>query len=303
MMTHNAEMDGIHCCFGIIYGESRCPNRGTYQSLNVPKLVWCDEHSGPKDKQSRKIERRKEKIAQKLVNEDQELPVPPLGREIQSTGLEANGHSHRMVSLEGRLELEKLRDTCDAGHEFIVGLAHRQNGGAANIANVKHELFMLNGKDVRVTIEWRDAAIAAQSTEEQEDSGPTPPRLGETSGSASSIVDWKWAMVKCVLPYEALLADPESRKWIAPEIWRSIESAVATVRQVVTDAPPVETEPGQREAEVWEKAIKISSSFSRSGLEEELGRPVDVDTAMIAQSVLRVVTAALQAAAKKGVKG
>lgn len=67
----------------------------------------------------------------------------------------SEGWQHRTVSLEGRLELGKLRDTCDVGHEFIVGLALRENG-AANVANVERDLFQLNGKEVRVIIEWRD---------------------------------------------------------------------------------------------------------------------------------------------------
>ena len=143
----------------------------------------------------------------------------------QSTSLETNGYSRRIVSLEGRLELAKLRSTCDIGHEFIVGSAYRENG-AANIANVERDLYRLNGQDVRVTIEWRDAAIAAQTSERQEVKMAISTEASETLK----------ALVQCVIPYEALLADSESRKWIAPEIWQSIESAVAAVRQVVEAA-------------------------------------------------------------------
>ena len=41
------------------------------------------------------------------------------------------------------------------------------------------------------------------------------------------------ALVECLLPYEALLADADSRKWIAPEIWTVIEQAVARSRMVI----------------------------------------------------------------------
>lgn len=38
------------------------------------------------------------------------------------------------------------------------------------------------------------------------------------------------AMVSAALPYEALLIDAESRKWIAPEVWSAIESSVSKIR-------------------------------------------------------------------------
>lgn len=67
---------------------------------------------------------------------------------------------HRIVSLEGLLNLQKTPwEEC--GHEFITGLAERQDGGAGNVANVESDLWKLNGKHVRVTIEWSDAPLPA----------------------------------------------------------------------------------------------------------------------------------------------
>ena len=44
----------------------------------------------------------------------------------------------------------------------------------------------------------------------------------------------KAALAACVLPYEALLLDKESRKWIAPEIWNEIEASVAAARKALS---------------------------------------------------------------------
>lgn len=38
------------------------------------------------------------------------------------------------------------------------------------------------------------------------------------------------ALALCAIPYEALLMDRESRKWIAPEVWSDIERAVIAAR-------------------------------------------------------------------------
>ena len=43
----------------------------------------------------------------------------------------------------------------------------------------------------------------------------------------------KAQLVNAVIPYEALLLDVESRKWIAPSIWKEIESTVTTIRAEV----------------------------------------------------------------------
>jgi hypothetical protein len=42
------------------------------------------------------------------------------------------------------------------------------------------------------------------------------------------------ALVKAAIPYEALLADAESRKWIAPEVWAAIEAAVIESRAALS---------------------------------------------------------------------
>lgn len=41
------------------------------------------------------------------------------------------------------------------------------------------------------------------------------------------------ATVNLVIPYEALLVDPESRKWIAPEVWTAIQQGVAALREAL----------------------------------------------------------------------
>mgnify|MGYP007001732573 CR=1 FL=1 len=46
------------------------------------------------------------------------------------------------------------------------------------------------------------------------------------------------ALVKCTVPYEALLADSESRKWIAPTIWRDIEDGVRAARAELVRLAP-----------------------------------------------------------------
>ena len=43
------------------------------------------------------------------------------------------------------------------------------------------------------------------------------------------------ALVECAVPYEALLLDGGSRKWIAPEVWTAIENAVIGVRAALTE--------------------------------------------------------------------
>ena len=43
------------------------------------------------------------------------------------------------------------------------------------------------------------------------------------------------AVTLCAIPYEALLADSESRKWIAPEVWAAIENAVAALREALAN--------------------------------------------------------------------
>ena len=40
-------------------------------------------------------------------------------------------------------------------------------------------------------------------------------------------------LVASVIPYEALLADQESRKWIAPSIWQAMKDFRSTVRALI----------------------------------------------------------------------
>lgn len=41
------------------------------------------------------------------------------------------------------------------------------------------------------------------------------------------------ALVECAIPYEAIRMDAESKKWIAPEVWKAIEDATDTARKLV----------------------------------------------------------------------
>jgi anaerobic glycerol-3-phosphate dehydrogenase len=45
-------------------------------------------------------------------------------------------------------------------------------------------------------------------------------------------------IVKCALPYEAIRMDSESRRWIAPQVWKAIEEAVLAIRQSITETAP-----------------------------------------------------------------
>lgn len=47
---------------------------------------------------------------------------------------------------------------------------------------------------------------------------------------------FKTLAVEMALPYEALLMDAPLRKWLSPEIWSAIETAVTKVRAALTEA-------------------------------------------------------------------
>jgi hypothetical protein len=42
------------------------------------------------------------------------------------------------------------------------------------------------------------------------------------------------ALAKAAIPYEAILMDGESRRWIAPEVWAAIETAVMDARAALS---------------------------------------------------------------------
>lgn len=50
------------------------------------------------------------------------------------------------------------------------------------------------------------------------------------------------ALLLCAIPYEALLMDSASRKWIAPAVWTAIEKAVAAIRAALPASPVTEGE-------------------------------------------------------------
>ncbi len=51
-------------------------------------------------------------------------------------------------------------------------------------------------------------------------------------------------LVQMAIPYEALLMDAESRKWIAPTVWSAIEAAVTAARAALSSekVPNVDSE-------------------------------------------------------------
>jgi len=60
------------------------------------------------------------------------------------------------VALEGRLKLQRTKHDADVcGHEFLTGVAMTETG-VSNVANVERDLEMLNGKYVRVVVEYSD---------------------------------------------------------------------------------------------------------------------------------------------------
>jgi ribosomal protein L16/L10AE len=63
------------------------------------------------------------------------------------------------------------------------------------------------------------------------------------------------ALAECVLPYEALLMDAESKKWIAPEIWADIERAVIAARSAILETILKSRKNNAEEAleELWKK--------------------------------------------------
>lgn len=75
-------------------------------------------------------------------------------------------YEHKSVVLEGTLELAKQKPllpvectrNCRSPYsDFLVGIATTETG-ASNIANVGRLLEILNGRDVRVTVEWNGEA-------------------------------------------------------------------------------------------------------------------------------------------------
>ena len=53
-------------------------------------------------------------------------------------------------------------------------------------------------------------------------------------------------LVESVIPYEALLADAESRKWIAPSIWGAMEECRDKVRALIGVSPSSRDAQGER---------------------------------------------------------
>ncbi len=49
----------------------------------------------------------------------------------------------------------------------------------------------------------------------------------------AQVTELEKALVMCAIPYEAILADKPSRKWIAPSIWKDMTMAVGTARAVL----------------------------------------------------------------------
>lgn len=73
-------------------------------------------------------------------------------------------YDHKQVALEGTLDLQRTpairpfecKSDCRSPYkDFLTGIAYTETG-ASNVANVESLLELLNGKRVRVTVEWSD---------------------------------------------------------------------------------------------------------------------------------------------------
>ncbi|HTG95763.1 MAG TPA: hypothetical protein VL866_24395 [Pyrinomonadaceae bacterium] len=63
---------------------------------------------------------------------------------------------------------------------------------------------------------------------------PIATTVNERDALLAEVGRLREALVKAAIPYEALLADAESRKWIAPEVWAAIEAAVIESRAALS---------------------------------------------------------------------
>ena len=62
----------------------------------------------------------------------------------------------------------------------------------------------------------------------------------DAEGIAGEAARLRSALVRLMLPYEALLADQESRRWICTDIWANMTNAVNAARRAVLGEPEVE---------------------------------------------------------------
>ncbi len=62
----------------------------------------------------------------------------------------------------------------------------------------------------------------------------------DADGIAAEAARLRSALVRLMLPYEALLADQESRRWICTDIWANMTNAVNAARRAVLGEPEVE---------------------------------------------------------------
>lgn len=68
--------------------------------------------------------------------------------------------------------------------------------------------------------------------------------LGPLSPSdAEQLIELRKLLVAAAIPYEALLLDAESRRWIAPEVWEAMETAVINIRAALSPNHEKEKEP------------------------------------------------------------
>jgi hypothetical protein len=58
-------------------------------------------------------------------------------------------------------------------------------------------------------------------------------RSAITPADAEQLAGLREVAVLFAIPYEALLMDTESRKWIAPGVWKAIEDAVTALRHAL----------------------------------------------------------------------
>jgi len=97
-----------------------------------------------------------------------------------------------------------------------------------------------SGKHTRVTIAQmagtQPKAVIARDVRYPHDArliASAPEMAGTISALKAENKRLREALVTLAIPHEALLADSESRKWIAPTIWHDIEDGVRAARAVV----------------------------------------------------------------------
>lgn len=124
--------------------------------------------------------------------------------------------------------------------ELIVEI--KRHGGPEYAERLVKEILRLEGVVARLTseLEVEREQHTAKITAGTDLSHEVAALRAAGKEAVERIAQLKAALVKCAIPYEALLADKASRKWIAPRVWAAMEAAVLEARALV---PPGESPP------------------------------------------------------------